>query len=131
MNKNILLCLSFLISAPYAYCAKDTTAQTLQITFHASHSKPATPNSESEQDFQYCMNILKKLSDIQKKRRLTIEETLTALQVVFFLFSNNDDDSKRIEIITNSKDLLVLPYSSQLLGMLSQQTTESDTNSIV
>jgi len=130
MNKNILLCLSFFISTPYVYCVKDTTTQTLQITFHSSHSKQTTISAESEQDFQYCLSILKKFSDIQKKRKLTVEEILTALQVVFFLFSNNEDDSKRIEILMNSRDLLVLPYSSQLLGMLNQQISESDPNSI-
>jgi|GEM_PF-1351970 len=126
MNKNILLCLSILIATPYAHCAKDTTAQTLQITFHASHGKQTAMSAESEQDFQYCVNILRKLSDVQKKRKLTVEEMLTALQVVFFLFGNNEDDAKRIEILLNSRDLLVLPYSSQLLGMLNQQISESD-----
>lgn len=126
MKKNIALYLSLLFATPYAYCSKDTTPQTLQISFHASHHKQSAANAEFEQDYQYCINILKKLSDTQRKRKLTVEETLTALQVIFFLFNNNEDDSKRIEILMNSRDSLVLPYSSQLLGMLNQQISESD-----
>jgi hypothetical protein len=131
MNKKNLLCTFLAFFAFQSILAKDNSSPSIQISFFSTHGKPAT-NSDFEHDYQYCMELLKNLSDIQKKRKLTLEEIIMALQIVVVLYnSNNNEHTKKIEILLYGKDKLILPYSSQIFELLTQQgsdTSESDTN---
>lgn len=125
MKKNILAFTLLMIAIPYFCSAKEPVIQSMQVSFFSVHNKQAQVATQSEPDVDYCVDMLKQFADLQKKRRLTLEEMMMAMQVMLFLFNNtNDDHSRRIEILLNGKDKIVVPYSAQIFAMLNQQNTE-------
>lgn len=131
MKKNMLICTLLITAIPYFCSSKEAPMQSMQVSFFSVHNKQAQATNQSEPiDVEYCIDMLKQFADLQKKRRLTLEEMMMTLQVMMFLFSNtNDDHSKRIEILLNGKDKITVPYSAQIFAMLNQQNVENTTTS--
>jgi len=116
-----------MIATPYFCFPKDPAVKSLQVSFFTVHNNQTQTTSQSEQDIDYCADVLKQLADIQKKRRLTLEEMMMSLQVMLFLFNNtNEDHSKRIEIVLNGKDKITVPYSAQIFALLNQQGSQEN-----
>lgn len=131
MKKNILISFLFLTVTPYFCFSKNQTVQSMQVSFFSAPNKKAQASAQSEPDVDYWIDILQQFAELQKKRRLTLEEIMVVLQVMFFLFNNADEDhSKRIEILLNGKDKITVPYSSQIFASLNQQNTENNPSNI-
>lgn len=122
--------LSLLAIAPTVYTKP--TNQSIQVNFSSLHrSLSGIEFDAAEDDFQYCMNALTSFADIQKKRKLTVEETLNALKIIIFIFQQYEDDAKKIDIKLNNTTTLALPYSSTLFLELlyqMQNMEQSDSN---
>lgn len=115
----------FILTIPYICSPKEPAVQSMQVSFFSGLSKQALATSEPNQDVDYCFDMLKQFSALQKKRRLTLEEMMMTLQVMLFLFNlTTDDHSRRIEIVLNGKDKITVPYSAQIFAMLNQQQAE-------
>lgn len=126
MTKNIIAFGLFLASAPFAV-SKEPSLQSMQVSFFSNALKNSSLASEDSSEVEYCVDVLKKISETQKKRRLTIEEMMMAIQVMFFLFEGSGvDHSRWIEILVNGKHKINVPYSSQVFGFLHQQGSDSD-----
>lgn len=76
-------------------------------------------------EIQECISYLKKLSKIQEKRDLTLEEITLGLQAAIYIFSSEyEQHSGQIHIIINEKEKIVLPFSSEALISLLTQSIE-------
>ncbi|MCX5923954.1 MAG: hypothetical protein NTZ68_00815 [Candidatus Dependentiae bacterium] len=125
MNKKFLICL-VLACASVVLPKKDNTRQKIQLTF-VSHQKRMSQDIASQKNFEYCFEILQNFASIQKQRKLTLEEMVTAMHALMFLYlSENDDYSKQIEVLLSGDTKLILPYSQELLIALCSKNEQSD-----
>ena len=123
------LCLTSLQNVPFFNFNKEEKSQSLQIKFISTQTSKTISDQAFNEDSQTCMNLLQNYAHVQKQRKLTFEEMLTAMQILMFLFLQNSDDySKKIEVILDNGDKLTLPYSTQLFASLCQQTDNEDDN---
>jgi hypothetical protein len=105
---------------------KDTARQKIQLTF-VSQQKRMSQDFVSQKNFERCFEILNDFASIQKQRKLTLEEMVTAMHALMFLYlSDNDDYSKQIEVFFSQDTKLVLPYSQELLIALCSKNEQPD-----
>lgn len=83
-------------------------------------------------DLNEYINALKKLAEIQKKRKLTIEELNFAYCAFIYIFTAlHEDYAGKIVISVNDKDTLNLPFSVDILinlisSILQEQNESND-----
>ncbi|MFA5998404.1 MAG: hypothetical protein WC747_00075 [Candidatus Babeliales bacterium] len=125
MNKKFIFAL-VLTCASVVLPKKDTARQKIQLTF-VSQQKRMSQDFVSQKNFERCFEILNDFASIQKQRKLTLEEMVTAMHALMFLYlSDNDDYSKQIEVFFSQDTKLVLPYSQELLIALCSKNEQPD-----
>ena len=124
MKKNFLILAMFLCGSVLS--AKDSSYNKIQLNF-VSQQKTNVQDFVTEKTFQQCFKLLKDLAAIQKQRKLTLEEMVTAVHALMFLYlSENDAYSKQLEVLLLGNTKLVLPYSQELLIALCSKNEQPE-----
>lgn len=120
----LLLAYVTIFLSSYDVAAKNPPVKTVKASF-ILHNKGTTENTEFSEEFDYCAETLSFYSEIQKKRKLTLEEMMLVLKIILFLFNTQlDQQTKFIEIMLNDQYKIIVPYSSQIFAALTQQLKE-------
>jgi len=124
MNKIYIILFS--IVSYSSFFANTTSLSSLKMTFSISKNSQVWGSDIVEKDVQDCINYLKQLSDIQKKRKLTLEEiTLGLHATIFILSSEYEYHSGQINVVLNEKDKITFPFSSEVLMNLLAQSVQA------
>ncbi|MBI2344828.1 hypothetical protein HYV10_02015 [Candidatus Dependentiae bacterium] len=113
--KKFYLSIFLLLTATTSFI-KAESYNTIKMSLILNKSKDTWAISELNQNLAEYIESLKKLSEIQKKRKLTIEELNYAYYAFIYIFTTlHEDYSGKIAISINDKDTLSLPFSTEIL----------------
>jgi hypothetical protein len=121
MKKLYLFLVSMMTFSSF-FAANNTSLSSIKMTFAIAKNAQTWGSDIVEKDVQDCINYLKQLADVQKKRKLTLEEITLALHAAIYILSAEYEyHSGQITIAINEKEKLTLPFSSEtLLNLLAQ-----------
>ncbi len=126
MYKIYLACIDFATSVCEPLYSNRNSGKSIRISFAATEATGRKTDATSE-EFNYCLEMLKNFSALSKKRTLTTEEIIMALQLVNYLFATaNDDFSKKIVVTIHGKHTLELPFSEKLFALMQQLNSQDD-----
>lgn len=114
----LITCISFLNYGSY---------DSIKMSLILNKNKEEWGNGIINKEVAEYIKTLKKLSEVQKKRKLTIEELNFAYYAFIHIFTElYENYSSKIIISINDKDNLNLPFSSDILINLISNILQED-----
>jgi hypothetical protein len=130
--KRFYIILIALVTSSSFFANKNNSLNSIKMTFSIAKNSQTWGADILDKDVQDCINYLKQLSEIQKKRTLTLEEITLGLHAAIFIISAEYEyHSGQIHITLNEKDKITFPFSSEtLINLLAQSAQASSKNTV-